>query len=195
MSMKVLLYLEGKSILEKSGIGRALHHQMRALDLAGIPYTTDILGDYDVVHINTYGPRSLMLLHAAKRRGKKVIMHGHSTREDFENSFIGSNFMASLFGKYLAHMYQKADYVITPSEYSKKLIQSYGVTTPIIAVSNGIDLKNTARTHARKKFSEITLVSRKDNQWLFVRVFTSNVRELKILSRLLRRCHMFVSFG
>ena len=141
MSMKVLLYLEGKSILEKSGIGRALHHQMRALDLAGIPYTTDILGDYDVVHINTYGPHSLMLLHAAKRRGKKVIMHGHSTREDFENSFIGSNFMASLFGKYLTHMYQKADYVITPSEYSKKLIQSYGVTTPIIAVSNGIDLK------------------------------------------------------
>ena len=49
--------------------------------------------------------------------------------------------MAPLFGKYLAHMYQKADYVITPSEYSKKLIQSYGVTTPIIAVSNGIDLK------------------------------------------------------
>lgn len=35
--MKVLLYLEGKSILEKSGIGRALHHQMRALDLAGFP--------------------------------------------------------------------------------------------------------------------------------------------------------------
>ncbi|WP_248790046.1 glycosyltransferase, partial [Escherichia coli] len=65
----------------------------------------------------------------------------HSTREDFENSFIGSNFFAPLFGKYLAHMYQKADYVITPSEYSKHLIQSYGVTTPIIAVSNGIDLE------------------------------------------------------
>ena len=48
---------------------------------------------------------------------------------------------APLFGKYLAHMYQKADYVITPSEYSKHLIQSYGVTTPIIAVSNGIDLE------------------------------------------------------
>ncbi len=45
--MKVLLYLEGKSVLEKSGIGRALQHQMHALDLAGIPYTTDVLGDYD----------------------------------------------------------------------------------------------------------------------------------------------------
>lgn len=138
--MKVLLYLEGKTVLEKSGIGRALHHQMEALDLAGIPYTTDLLGDYDVVHINTYGPRSLLLLHAAKRRGKKVIVHGHSTREDFRNSFIGSNALAPLVGKYLAHMYQKADFIITPSEYSKHLIQSYGVTTPIVAVSNGIDL-------------------------------------------------------
>jgi len=109
-SMKVLLYLEGKSVLEKSGIGRALQHQMHALDLAGIPYTTDVLGDYDVVHINTYGPRSLLLLHAAKRGNKKVIMHGHSTKEDFENSFIGSNLFAPLFGKYLTHMYKKADF-------------------------------------------------------------------------------------
>ncbi|MBF0777257.1 glycosyltransferase family 4 protein [Streptococcus cuniculi] len=139
--MKVLLYLEGKTVLEKSGIGRALYHQMEALDLAGIPYTTDLLGDYDVVHINTYGPRSWLLLRAAKRRGKKVILHGHSTMEDFRNSFIGSNLLAPLVGKYLASMYQQADFVITPSEYSKKLIQGYGVTTPIVAVSNGIDLR------------------------------------------------------
>lgn len=139
--MKVLLYLEGKTVLEKSGIGRALQHQMEALDMAGIPYTTDLLGDYDVVHINTYGPRSWLLLHAAKRGGKKVILHGHSTKEDFQNSFIGSNLLAPFVGKYLASMYQQADVVITPSEYSKTLIQSYGVTTPIIAVSNGIDLE------------------------------------------------------
>ena len=114
---------------------------MHALDLAGIPYTTDILGDYDVVHINTYGPRSFLLLHAAKRRGKKVIMHGHSTREDFENSFIGSNFLRPCLESIWLTCTKKADYVITPSEYSKHLIQSYGVTTPIIAVSNGIDLE------------------------------------------------------
>lgn len=143
--MKVLLYLEGKAVLEKSGIGRALQHQMEALDMAGIPYTTDLLGDYDVVHINTYGPRSWLLLHAAKRRGKKIIMHGHSTKEDFQNSFIGSNFFAPLVGKYLKSMYQKADVVITPSDYSKQLIQSYGVTTPILAVSNGIDLQKYAK--------------------------------------------------
>ena len=42
------------------------------------------------------------LLHAAKRRGKKVIMYGHSTREDFRKSFIGSNFFAPFVWKYLA---------------------------------------------------------------------------------------------
>lgn len=148
--MKVLLYLEGKTVLQKSGIGRALYHQMEALDLAGIPHTTDLLGDYDVVHINTYGPRSLRLLHTAKRQGKKVIMHGHSTREDFKNSFIGSNLLAPLVGKYLTHMYKKADFIITPSAYSKKLIESYGVKTPIIAVSNGIDLNKYGKDEKKE---------------------------------------------
>lgn len=140
MIMKVLLYLEGKAVLEKSGIGRALQHQMRALDLAGIPYTTDPSTGYDLVHINTYGPKSLRLLHQAKRQGKKVIVHGHSTREDFANSFIGSNLLAPAVGAYLKHMYQQADLVITPTEYAKDLIRGYGVDTPIVAISNGIDL-------------------------------------------------------
>lgn len=150
-SMKVLLYLEGKTVLQKSGIGRALHHQMAALDRAGIPYTTDLLGDYDVIHINTYGPRSFFLLQRAKRKGKKVILHGHSTREDFRDSFIGSNLLAPLVGKYLAHMYQAADFIITPSEYAKGLIRSYGVTTPIVAVSNGIDLEKYEKSEHKER--------------------------------------------
>ena len=178
--MKVLLYLEGKSVLQKSGIGRALQHQMHALDLAGIPYTTDILGDYDVVHINTYGPRSFLLLHAAKRRGKKVIMHGHSTREDFENSFIGSNFLRPCLESIWLHMYQKADYVITPSEYSKHLIQSYGVTTPIIAVSNGIDLEKYKKDPKKKRSFESILISKKAKRLSSVQGFILNAKGLKI---------------
>ena len=102
--MKVLLYLEGKSVLQKSGIGRALQHQMHALDLAGIPYTTDILGDYDVVHINTYGPRSFLLLHAAKRRGKKVIMHGHSTVRILKIPLSGLTFLRLVWKVFGSHV-------------------------------------------------------------------------------------------
>lgn len=138
--MKVLLYLEGEKWIGKSGIGRAIKHQQRALDLAGISYTTDPNDSYDIVHINTYGPKSVALLKSAHKKGKKVIVHAHSTMEDFRNSFIGSNLLAPLVKRRLASIYQAADYLITPSEYSKRLIQGYGVTTPIRAISNGIDL-------------------------------------------------------
>ncbi|MGT2929112.1 glycosyltransferase family 4 protein [Streptococcus dentasini] len=141
--MKVLLYLEGENLIGKSGIGRAIKHQQQALEIARIPYTTDPKdGDYDIVHINTYGPKSLALLNTAKKQGKKVIVHGHSTMEDFRNSFIGSNLVAPVFKTYLKRIYQAADYIITPSDYSKSLIENYGVTTPISAVSNGINLAN-----------------------------------------------------
>ncbi|GAB2021094.1 glycosyltransferase family 4 protein [Pseudolactococcus yaeyamensis] len=138
--MKILLYLEAEKFLRKSGIGRAIHHQKRALDIAGIDYTTNPHEDFDIAHINTYGIKSVMLLFRAKRMGKKVIYHGHSTMEDFRNSFIGSNLLAPFVKKYLTFLYRHADLVITPTEYSKQLITSYGVDAPVVAISNGIDL-------------------------------------------------------
>ncbi len=37
--MKVLLFSEGKKMFSKSGVGRALKHQMEALKHAGLEYT------------------------------------------------------------------------------------------------------------------------------------------------------------
>ena len=56
--MKVLLYLEAENYLRKSGIGRAIEHQERALSMVGQDYTTNPNDDYDLVHINTYGIKS-----------------------------------------------------------------------------------------------------------------------------------------
>lgn len=139
--MKVLLYLEGEKYLTKSGIGRAIKHQEKALKLAGIDYTTNPDDNYDLVHINTYGFKSWRLMKKAQKAGKKVIMHGHSTEEDFRNSFIGSNLAAPFFRQYLCRFYAQADAIITPTDYSKRLIENYGIKTPIFAVSNGIDLE------------------------------------------------------
>ncbi len=139
-TMKILLYLEGEKLISKSGIGRAIKHQERALTMAGIEYTTNPKDDYDIVHINTYGFRSLNLLHQAKRRGKRVIIHAHSTKEDFENSFKGSNFLAPMVKNYLTYFYQQADHIITPTSYSKSLLRGYGIKRPISAISNGIEL-------------------------------------------------------
>ena len=96
--MKVLLYLEGERMLEKSGIGRAFEHQKKALSCAGVEYTIDAESDdYDILHINSYGIKSLSMVQQAKKAGKKVIYHAHSNAEDFRNSFIGSNQVASVY--------------------------------------------------------------------------------------------------
>lgn len=154
--MKILLYFEGEKLLAKSGIGRALEHQKRALSEVGIEYTLDsTCVDYDILHINTYGINSYHMIAKARRIGKKVIYHAHSTEEDFRNSFIGSNQLAPLFKRYLTSLYSKADYLITPTNYSKSLLENYGMNVPIAAISNGINLEEYyPDSHKEKLFRD-----------------------------------------
>lgn len=135
--MKILLYLEAEDFLSRSGIGRAMKHQQRALDLMHIDWTKDPNEDYDILHLNTYGPNSWKMLKKAKKAGKKVIFHGHSTKEDFQDSFLLSNFIAPFFKMYLMRFYKAADLIITPTEYSKSLIRSYGLTVQLFRFQTG----------------------------------------------------------
>lgn len=137
--MKVLLYFEKEEKIKKSGIGRALKHQIAALTSAGIEYTLDPKDTYDIAHINTYFPDSKKLLKRLKKKGIPVIVHGHSTKEDFMNSFRLWKVMKLWFYPNLMYFYKNADYIITPTEYSKRCIDNYNLGTEVIYVSNGID--------------------------------------------------------
>ena len=97
--MKVLLYTENEKMIGKSGLGKAIKHQMKALSYAGVPYTTNPSDDYDILHINTYFPKSYRLAKKAKKRGKKIVYHAHSTEEDYKNGFILANKTSKLFKK------------------------------------------------------------------------------------------------
>lgn len=138
--MKVCLYFENIKSISKSGIGRALKHQKAALTSAGIEYTLDPMDDYDILHINTVGLSSAAVISKARSEGKKVIYHAHSTEEDFRNSFILSNQLAPFVRQHLITAYSSADFIITPTPYSKSLLESYGIDKEIAAISNGIDL-------------------------------------------------------
>lgn len=140
MIMKVLLYSEGMKFIAQSGVGRAIKHQMKALELNNIDYTTDPNDDFDVVHINTTGPMSIYLAKRAKKQGKKVIMHAHSTEEDFRDSFFFANTIAPLFKKEIVYAYSQADELVTPTPYAKQVIDSYNIGLECTPVSNGIDL-------------------------------------------------------
>ncbi len=139
--MKILLYFEGEELIKKSGVGRALEHQKKALESVGIEYTTDPKSDdYDILHINTYALKSDFVVLKARSLGKPVIYHAHSTMEDFLDSFRLSNFIAPIYKQRLVHLYNSADILITPTPYSKRILEGYGLKKPIYAVSNGIDL-------------------------------------------------------
>lgn len=74
--MKILLYAEGLKTIGKSGLGKAILHQKKALDYMNIPYTTDPHDDYDILHINTYFLKSYFLAKKAKKWARKLfIMH------------------------------------------------------------------------------------------------------------------------
>ena len=45
--MKVLLYSGAQKMIEKSGVGRAIYHQMEALDANHVEYTTNVKDDWD----------------------------------------------------------------------------------------------------------------------------------------------------
>ena len=138
--MKVLLYTEGEKMSEKSGLGKAIKHQMKALKDNNIEFTKDVHDDYDIIHLNWYGPRSYHLAKKARREGKKVVYHAHSTEEDYKNGFIFAKATSKAFKKWLIKCYSLGDVIITPTPYSKRLLEGYGITKPIYALSNGIEL-------------------------------------------------------
>lgn len=141
--MKIKLYFGQEDAIKKSGIGRAFVHQKKALELNNIPYTTDKDDlDYDILHINTIWPDSFKIIKQARDNNKKIVYHAHSTEEDFKNSFMFSNAVSGFYKKWLINMYTKGDYIITPTPYSKSLLESYGISLPIKAISNGVDLEN-----------------------------------------------------
>lgn len=138
--MRVLLYSENLEGIKKSGLGKAIHHQIKALEYAQIDFTTDPHESFDLLHINTYFPKSYYLAQKTRSQGKTVVYHAHSTEEDFYNSFRFSNQLAPLFKKWLIRSYSLGDIVITPTAYSQGLLESYGIDREIVALSNGIDM-------------------------------------------------------
>lgn len=146
--MKVKLYFGNIETIKKSGIGKALEHQKKALALNNVEVTTEKKDkNYDILHINTVFPDSFDMINQAHKIGAKVIYHAHSTKEDFRDSFMLSNYVSGAYKSWLVNLYKKADFIITPTPYSKELLRSYEINLPIEAISNGVDLSKFSPNH------------------------------------------------
>lgn len=151
VKVKILLYSEAMKWIEKSGLGRAISHQKKALAINQVAYTTDPKDSFDCVHINTYFFKSLLLAKRMNKKGIAVVYHAHSTEEDFRNSFLFSNVLSPLFRKWIIRCYNLGDIVITPTPYAKQLLEKEGVKRPIYSISNGIDLSFYQSTNEMKQ--------------------------------------------
>ena len=195
--MRVLLYVSKFPDVEKSGVGMALRHQKKALDLVGVDYTTNPNDDYDIIHVNTIFPDSILITNKAKQKGKKVVFHAHSTEEDFKNSFKFSNIGAPAFKQWLKHCYNKADILLTPTPYSKKLLESYGLKQKIIPISNGIDLNFWKKNaNDRENFIKKYNLSKNDKIIMSVGLYIERKGMLEFIE-LARRMseYKFIWFG
>lgn len=70
--------------------------------------------------------------------GIKIVYYAHSTMEDFRNSFACSNVLAPFFRRWLLLCYGQGDVILTPTDYSKQLLLSYGLHKPVYSISNGV---------------------------------------------------------
>ena len=137
--IKVCVFMGSFKLIKKSGVGKAIEHQIAVLKNAGFSVNEVPLRNCDIVHINFILPDSVFKALHARKLGVKVIFYGHSTMEDFKDSFAGSNFFAPFFKRWIKFCYNLGDIIITPSEYSKKILEGYGLKKEIYALSNGID--------------------------------------------------------
>jgi 1,2-diacylglycerol-3-alpha-glucose alpha-1,2-glucosyltransferase len=160
--MKVLLYQKSK-LFAKSGIGRAMQNQVKALKAANVDFTLNPKDDYDIIHLNSIEPKARRVAKRAQKRGKKVVFHAHSTIEDFRRSFNFSRIFDNFFYRYLLKHYATADLLLTPTNYSKSLLSQYPLNKVIIPISNGIEL-NQYQYHEDKvkKFKEYFNLSADD---------------------------------
>ena len=137
--MRIYLYTGGERLVGKSGVGQAIRHQRESLTQCGVSVTEHWTEDTAAVHINTVLPDSVLAALGARLRGKKVVWYGHSTMEDFRQSFRGSDLLAPLFRRWITFCYGLGDVVITPTEYSRRLLLGYGLRRPVYSLSNGVD--------------------------------------------------------
>ena len=135
--MKISHYFELEEHVT-GGIRESVVHQRKMLDRLDVEYTTEPTLDADVLHCNLMGPRSVWYAKRARSRGIPVVAHTHVTAEDFGDSFRFTNTLARPLKPYLEWAYGLADALVCPSEYNRRLIETYTDARTTV-VSNGVD--------------------------------------------------------
>jgi len=148
--------------LEGSGIYSSATRLAKALSNYGYNVTINSRRSAEILHFHTALPQSFLkayLIRVQRNRrsagGKKrpvIVIHGHTTIEDFVNSFLFSNQLRPFLKWYLPRYYGLADRLIAVSEHNKRLLVNYGIEgKKINVISNGIRLTSAKKSLLLRK--------------------------------------------
>lgn len=130
--------MEGESLIE-GGVKVSALQQRTALERAGVDYVTEPTRDWDVLHLNFPGPKSLYALGKAKAAGKPVVCHAHSVGENIAGTYRFSTVLAPFIRTYFPWFYDRADVTVAVSEFMADRLHANGVDGDVRVVSNGVD--------------------------------------------------------
>lgn len=136
--VRVCIYRGLGRAAEKSGVGVAMRQQEAMLDRLDAR-RVGLFERPDIVQINTIFADSLVAGALGRLGGARVVSFAHSTRQDFENSWAGANAVAPLFDAWLGLVYRVGHVVVTPTPYSRSLIEKYRLRRPVHVLTNGVD--------------------------------------------------------
>jgi len=96
----------------------------------------------DIILLVSYTFISRTISRISKELKIPLVYASHIQPENITSSIHFDNFITRKITSYLIKLAcQRADEIITPSNFSKNLLLDYGVTKQINVISNGVDLK------------------------------------------------------
>ncbi|MEA1871523.1 MAG: glycosyltransferase family 4 protein [Candidatus Bipolaricaulota bacterium] len=127
-------------MVDQSGIGVATRNSVQALESQGVAVTRDPTADYDLLHLEWIGPKSLYYARWAHKRGRPVVLSVHTPPDLIQGSFTFSRTLAHIYGEYLRRFAHAVDLFIAPSPFAAQGLNRIANGRPICVISSGIDL-------------------------------------------------------
>jgi glycosyltransferase involved in cell wall biosynthesis len=116
----------------------------------------------DIIHLQDVATIGITLRNIGNSLKIPVVITNHFSLE-FALSYVKFKPLLPLSRylliKYLVNFHNKCDLVVTPTETIAKQIRSWGVKTPVIAVSNGIFYDRFAKRLSKKTIDDFKLKS------------------------------------
>ncbi|KKU81261.1 MAG: Glycosyl transferase, group 1 [Parcubacteria group bacterium GW2011_GWA1_47_8] len=116
--------------------------------------------EIDVVHIIIPTPSAVTSLRAAKSLGIKTVAHSHTQPENLTMHLPGETIQKPLnyiFYKYLSWLYRKADALIYPTEFARRLLHKLEEHKETHVISNGVNTKKFKETETETLFGKFNL--------------------------------------